>query len=750
MSTAGVSLADALRELPDQAVADLLRDRPDLGVPAPADFGVLATRACGRLSVVRALELLDLITLEILDAMVVLSPGPLELAELLKATRGQAPAKTVRQSVRRLCALGLIWGDEVLHLPAPVRELLSAYPLGLGRTFTELTGQRTPDLAELMDGVDDGEREVLAHLAEGPAIGTVRDARAVPDDPATASPVRRLIARGLLIPVDDDSVELPREVGLELRGNRPLGTLHAEPPALDAAVLTKSDVDSAGTGQVQELLRLTGQLLAECSDEPPGLLRSGGVGVRDVRRIARSLGVPEGTVAVLLEVALAAGLLGSDEVAWLPTTAYDVWVKLPAEQRWVRLADAWLAMPRLAGLAGERTEADKVLAPLSEELRRTSAPEQRRRLLAALAGLPTGSAPTAAQLSTALFWQAPRWGGRLREQVVSWTLGEAELLGLTGRAALTSYGRAIIGGKDPVKLLGPLLPEPLDHILLQADLTAVAPGPLQPDLAASMSLAADIESAGGATVFRITPESVRRALDSGRSAADLHDLFRSRSRTPVPQGLSYLIDDVARRHGGLRAGAARSYLRCEDPTVLTTVLADRRTENLSLRRLADTVLVSTLAPGDLVAGLRAAGQVPVLEGVDGTLVVQQDEVLRAPAPRPALRPTIPAPLDPDVRDRMVVQLRSGDRAARTARRSPVATSSLPGVTTATTLALLQQSARGGSRLWLSYVDSAGNSTSRIVMPISVGGGFLRARTDSDEIAHTFALHRITSVAEVDD
>ena len=40
--------------------------------------------------------------------------------------------------------------------------------------------------------------------------------------------------------------------------------------------------------------------------------------------------------------------------------------------------------------------------------------------------------------------------------------------------------------------------------------------------------------------------ALRRALDAGYAAEDLHELFARRSRTAVPQGLRYLIDDVAR------------------------------------------------------------------------------------------------------------------------------------------------------------------------------------------------------------
>src|SRR5439155_11330716 len=140
-------------------------------------------------------------------------------------------------------------------------------------------------------------------------------------------------------------------------------------------------------------------------------------------------------------------------------------------------------------------------------------------------------------------------------------LSEAALLGLTGLGALTGYGRLLLrellaaAARDPdddplgrsasetedsVAALDGLLPAPVDHVLLQADLTLVVPGPAEPALATELALVADAESAN---LYRVTPDSVRRALDAGYSATDLHSLFATRSRTPVPQALAYLVDD---------------------------------------------------------------------------------------------------------------------------------------------------------------------------------------------------------------
>src|SRR5204863_9309777 len=136
-------------------------------------------------------------------------------------------------------------------------------------------------------------------------------------------------------------------------------------------------------------------------------------------------------------------------------------------------------------------------------------------------------------------------------------LSEAARLGVTGMGSLTGYGRLLLSevdshpdpdedplgvqqpgtGESAVGALDALLPRPVDHVLVQADLTVVVPGPPEPALATELAVLADAESP---SVYRVTADSVRRALDSGYTAADLHGFFARRSRTPVPQGLTYL------------------------------------------------------------------------------------------------------------------------------------------------------------------------------------------------------------------
>ncbi|MCX4474726.1 helicase C-terminal domain-containing protein [Micromonospora sp. NBC_01655] len=812
-----ISLADHLRTLPDESLAALLQLRPDLVVPVPADVSALAIRAQSRVSVARALDGLDQFTLQILDAAR-LTRDPLDGATateavLAMATAGPRPPApaTIRGAVNKLRALFLLYGPEhALRVVGGVDEV-SPYPAGLGRPAAELdprTAALCADPAKLRRALlaaPPSARAILDRLAAGPPVGSVPPGAlqapplgaedSVPPDPTnggapTGSPVRWLVDNRLLVLVSAGTVELPREVGLLLRRDTgPLGPVRTSPPPVSATPREAKAVDSAGAGQTMEVVRHTEALLELLSAEPPPVLRSGGVGVRDLRRLAKSLGVDDPTAALLLEVAYAAGLAGELELTGaattrygadqqiLPTGGYEVWQAMSLAQRWAQLARAWLVMTRQAGLVGQRDDRDRPISVLSAEAERAGAPAARRAVLSVLTDLEPATAPTPEEVLGLLDWRAPR-RSRGREAAHREVLAEAARLGVTGLGALTSYGRLLLadvtdaderGSDDPlglhadaedgaastaVRALDALLPAPVDHFLVQADLTVVVPGPPDPALAGELEVVAEHESAGGASVHRVSTASVRRALDAGYSADDLHALFRRRSRTPVPQGLTYLVDDVARKHGGLRVGSAGGYVRSDDEALLAEVLADRRLESLAFRRLAPTVLATPYQVNRMLMALRDAGYAPVPEDASGAAVLARPKTRRAPGRAPVARTVDPLASPKLAVPRLlgvVEQIRRGEAAARAARRAPAVVrggAARSGPTPAhghsDALAVLQQAVRDKALVWVGYVDAHGATASRLLRPVSIGAGYLRAEDERTEMLHTFALHRITA------
>ncbi|OLO31794.1 DNA-binding protein [Streptomyces sp. MNU77] len=812
------TLAEALRARGDESLAGLLRARPDLLNPVPNDITQLATRAGTRASVVRALEHLDRFALQTAEALAV-APDPAPYDTLLSLLTGDglddgdqhddAGAAITAALPRALATLreqALVWGeDDRLRLVRTARELLAPSPqhpspTGLGPTVSEATAGMSPGrlqeilaatglpathdpvsavaalaalftdrtrMAELLDTAPVEALSVLDRLVWGPPYGEVT--------PNPTPPVKWLRDRGLLLPVSTRTVVLPREAALHLRAGRAHRVPEPVPPVVGTA--TERDpqaVDRAAAGQAFTALSTVEELLKLWNGGGPAILRAGGLSVRELKRAANSLDATEPIAAFWIELAYGAGLLATDgepDERYAPTPASDEWLDLPAEERWTHLATAWLAATRTPGLVGGQDAKGRALSALGPELDRSPAPDVRRRVLALFAELPPGTAPDAETLLRRLRWERPLRGGAtppaatgpgegadLRSRLALWTLNEAELLGVTGRGALSSQARALLdeGPDAAAARLAPLVPEPLDHVLLQADLTAVAPGPLERPLAEMLSVLADVESKGGATVYRFTPGSVRRALDAGQAAADLHAFLAAHSRTPVPQPLSYLIDDVARRHGHLRIGAASAYVRCDDEAVLNEILADRRSTGLRLRRLAPTVLAAQADPGSLLEALRDMGYAPAAESAEGDVLITRAGARRTP-PR---TPPAPVPDGPPVPDDTLLgaavrAIRAGDTAATAIRRetsedpsSTTPAGSLPRTTSAETLATVQAAAMTGSAVWIGYVNADGAASQRVIAPVRVEGGFVTAYDHTADEVRTYPLHRITGVAEL--
>ncbi|MFJ8132778.1 helicase-associated domain-containing protein [Streptomyces hydrogenans] len=862
------TLAEALRARGDDGLAALLRARPDLLGPVPNDLTQLATRAGTRASVVRALERLDRFSLQVAEALAVApDPAPYAvLAGLFGGDRDAAgdEAAEIGAALPRAVALlreqALVWGeDDRLRLVRTARELLSPSPqhpspTGLGPTVAEATAGMSPGrlqeivaaaglpsthdpvsavaaltalftdrerMGGLLDTAPPEALAVLDRLVWGPPYGEVT-AKPTP-------PVSWLRDRGLLLPVSPRTMVLPREVALHLRGGRAHRAPEPRAPELGVARAYRPEVvDGAAAGQAYAALATVEELLKSWDHGGPAVLRAGGLSVRDLKRTAAALDVPEPVAAFWLELAYGAGLLASDGEAderYAPTPAYDDWLDQPPAERWARLVTAWLAATRTPGLVGGQDAKGRTLSALGPDLDRAAAPEVRRRVLVLLATLPPGTAADPESLLARLRWErptrgtstagrpgaapaaaspgttgagaepgaagpwasetrppapatpptAPRPAADLRERLARWVLGDAELLGITGRGALSTPARALLnlplaepagpdaegGGVEPevaaeraAELLEPLLPEAVDHVLLQADLTAVAPGPLLRPLADALAVLADVESKGGATVYRFTPGSVRRALDSGRSASDLHAFLTAHARTPVPQPLAYLIDDVARKHGHLRIGAASAYVRCDDDALLGEILADRRSAALRLRRLAPTVLAAQADPASLLEGLRAMGYAPAAESAEGDVLVTRADAHRTP-PRTAPAPVPDGPPVPDATllTAAVRAIRAGDHAATAVRREPavpVTTGGLPRTSAAETLATVQAAALTGSAVWIGYVNAEGAASQRVIAPVRVEGGFVTGYDHTADEVRTYPLHRITGVAELAD
>ncbi|GAA1505440.1 helicase-associated domain-containing protein [Nocardioides humi] len=751
-------MADQLRSWPDERLQRLLTERPDLATPAPHDFGQLASRAAVRNSIARALDGLTRGELSVLDALVVAgqTTDP-EVAGIVRAEPSYVTA-----TLARLRDLAVAWDSpEGLRALSGVADALAGGPdAGVSGLRPRSASPRpAEEIAEALASLPAGARALLDHvIAEGGTAksGSVRVGLR-PEDAET--PAELLVAHRLLVPGGSLMPELlvvPGEVGLVVRDGRTTAEPVDVPPAVAAEERSPRLAVSAALGAATDVVRRVGLLLEWWGSRPAAALRTTGLGVRELRATAAHLQVGEGEAALLVELAHEAGLAGTRADAdgnpvWVPSTAFDAWAELPVAERWTVLARAWLSSSRLPSLVGERGPDQKPWNALSPELSAAGMPEAKAMALGLLAELPEGHGLAAGtglpSLVARVAWERPR-RPRTRPDLVAWAVAEAAALGITGADVLASYARPLLAGADPAPALAELLPPPVDHVLVQADLTAVAPGPLEPELARRLQQVADVDSHGAATVYRFTADSVRRALDAGWTAAELHAFVLAASRTPVPQPLTYLIDDVVRSFGRLRVGMASSFVRSEDEAALAALVNHPRAAGLDLQRIAPTVVVSGLPIDVLLPRLRELGLAPVVEGPDGVVRVGAAESLRARAPR--AREVADAARSAARQAAQVVAavatLREGEEAARS--RPASASAAGGGV-----LSALREAIERRGVVLIGFTDNQGVVSERAVLPLVVEGGQLTAldadaEDDDPDAERRYAVHRISRVVPV--
>ncbi len=404
-----------------------------------------------------------------------------------------------------------------------------------------------------------------------------------------------------------DSAELPREAALVLRGTE-RGPLLTGPPTVEVAEVQAAGAEMNALAAVEAVARL----LARVERAPSPVLKKGGNGVRDLRRLAGEVGADQDATLLWLALADRAGLLGLGDGGYRPTRRFDGWRAGEACARWVVLAEAWQRLGR------QRTDP----VPPPDTLRRGDA-GLRQGVMAVLTELPEGSA-VVGDLAGVLAWRLP--SADTSPAPVAAVLAETELLGLTAGGALSALGRGLVAGQA-AQAARAVFPAAAPTVALQADLTAVAGGPVAAQTAARPDRLAEPTGQGR---WRFTRDSVRRALDDGHSRDEILAALESVAAAGVPQPLEYLVGDLAQAHGQMRVADCGCCVIADEPQVIGEIVALK----LGLRRVAPTVAVGRDPAAVVLAALRGAGYAPVADPAGG----QNDSVVtvrRAPELPPA-------------------------------------------------------------------------------------------------------------------
>ncbi|WP_043444526.1 helicase-associated domain-containing protein [Arthrobacter sp. L77] len=791
------ALADQLALRSDDDVRRLLTVRPDLILPPVPDFAALAARASSRTSLQRALDNVTRPQLQVLEALVVLTEDdagavpPARLAAALSQGSTDAVEEILADLARRALVVGSA-AEGFLPVGA-MADAVAPYPAGLGRSFKTLARSiprfgpalvraaavlapdpgnealtsaaaarvldrvtADPDAWDrLMADAPEGAPTLLARLRDTPVGST-----ATGGDGGASPAVQWLLDRCLLAPLDALHVELPRGVGRAVRGHAVFASLELEPP-LAAARTTRATLrDNAAFGAIAETLRQVGSLLAVVAGSPVSTLRSGGVGVRELRRVREAVQCSDGDAAWLLELAAAVGLLvlDPDDSRWKAPRP-DAWESLDRDAQWQLLVEGWLAVDRAPALVGSKLPDGTSVNALAAEASRPDAPMVRRRLLSValdLSDAPAdadGAAGVGARGTVPVLtdqavvglatWHQPRLHRRF-SRLIPGMMAEAAALGLTGGGALAEAGRLVAQGRFEDATLGvrDALPAPVSHVVLQADLTAVAPGYLQPEVARGLLRMSTPEGQGPATTYRFSADSIRTALDAGEDAPSILAFLSTHSATEIPQALTYLVEDTASRYGGLRVGRAGSYLRTDDDAVAATVLADPRAAVLGIVQIAPTVLVSPASAQELAGLLRDLGFAPASDAMTAV----------APAPAGTADATAPGGVAPDrLRSRLnpwsvaEEEITAQLVTLRTPRPGPADPAGAADSETLLGLETLRAAIRSRSRIRLGTADSEGNHVRQVLVPLSVSGGRLRVFDPENQVEKVVSVHRVMDV-----
>src|SRR5215213_3400441 len=344
------TLTEALRAFDLDQLIMLLEQRGDLGEPVPRDLTELASRATTTTSLASALEHLNAFQRLVTEALAAL-PDPCTTAEL--AALIAQPRSRVSEAVNQLRSLALLWGsDDQLHLVRGVRSSYEPYPGGLAPPSPRPLS--LDEIEAALAGCDLSVRPVLEKLSWSPS-GALRRADRKVDPSTVATPIEQLLAHRLLRPLDSETVILPREVAWYVRGGRfSAEPVPADPPPINGGSRHLDVVDQAAAGAAFGLLYDIEVAVHAIQARSHRVLRTGGLGSRDMAALARTLGTDVTTSTFVLECAAAAGLVGIGAGGrLLPTSGCDRWLPREPLQRWRMIIAGWLAVERLPWRSAE-------------------------------------------------------------------------------------------------------------------------------------------------------------------------------------------------------------------------------------------------------------------------------------------------------------------------------------------------------------------------------------------------------------
>lgn len=724
------------------------------------------------------------------------------LARLIGAGGGTCAADLsaeLDRALRQLEEHALVWpaGEQQLCLAEPLRDGEGELNLGRGlrplleglragsltamarRLDVEPAKRKSETLDDLEKALHDPEfvRSVLAaaptrarQVAESAAWHGPRTSAPAPWEPDLAVPssgnpqhLAWLAERGLLVPVGGEflaspslrcAYEMPREIALAVRGPGYAVPLRGRPRSPRVAHRDATEVDRAATAAGIRFLDGVDRLVELSESHPPRVLKTGGIGVRELRRLGKSLRAGESELRLWLEVAHVAGLLEHADDALVPSAIAADWRAGEPADRIVRLLLSWWSLPTSPKAAAAQEKPPPALLAPEEPLDGLL----RQDLLHELHLLEPGSAPQDwTAVDELVAWRRPllHADARTIAEPAASIRREGDEVGAVALDTLSSLGHELARGDVTAlrETAARLMPRAQETVVLQADLTATVSGMPSSSVVATLNRMATAESRDAASVWRFDPSSIRRALDQGHTADELLEQLAELAGGPPPQPLEYLVRDVGRRFGELTVAPVSCCVLSQDPSLLQEVLHHRLLRNLELRQLAPTVLASGSGPEQTLHRLREAGYAPAPLDERGALQLSRQKNTTLGTASPSTTAPPPEPLDPGhpgTRDIPALASRLLDTADQddSRHRSPTEQDirERTGRLSPGEHRVLAHAVEVTAPVQIEYVDQNGSPSERTITPMDFVPPWIRSFCHLRQAEREFRLERIRAIS----
>jgi hypothetical protein len=315
-------------------------------------------------------------------------------------------------------------------------------------------------------------------------------------------------------------------------------------------------IDSQAGISAFETVQAITELVIELEQRYVKEVGRGQVGLPELKRLALHLGRDVDYARLLYSLAQMASLIGIADKRWQISSEYSNWLTSSTQERWQLLASAWLTL--LGEIAASELAGTKNLKSAFAET------------------FPLANEGVLTFMS------------RLSKL--------AELIGITSGHEVASWFKPLLEGKskEAFLMLQNHLPKIQNKIIVQADLTIIAVGPLPTDKELKLRRFVETERIGIASTYRISTLSVTFGLETGLTEADIRALLTELSGIPLPQPVDYLIKEAACRFGRLVLVEIPNgtHIQSSESILLTQILNDSTLRTISIIKVNENTLES--------------------------------------------------------------------------------------------------------------------------------------------------------------